>query len=164
MSANYIQELRETVIQTTDKLLSLTEPIVSKRPKPDKWSPKEILGHLIDSACNNHRRFVNAQLQSNMVFDGYAQAQWVEIQHYRDASWEELVYFWKFYNLHLANLMEVIPEKVRNHAYNEHNLHKIAMRTIPENQATNLDYLMNDYVFHLKHHLKQIKEIIQFVQ
>jgi hypothetical protein len=42
-----------------------------------KWTRKQLLGHLIDSASNNYQRFVRLQ-QGNLVgFPGYDQEFWV---------------------------------------------------------------------------------------
>ena len=114
------------------------------------------MGHLIDSASNNHRRFVLAQQQEDLVFPGYAQDAWVAAQRYQDAPWEELVSLWRGFNLHLARVMEAAPDFERTRIRRRHNLHEIAFRTIPEDQPATLEYFMSDYVDHLEHHLRQI--------
>ena len=73
-----VLELREAVNSVTPKLLALGEAS-AKRPAPGKWSPREIIGHLVDSATNNYGRFVRGQLQDELVFPGYAQDDWVRI-------------------------------------------------------------------------------------
>jgi DinB superfamily len=152
----YIGELRRAVEEATPRLLSISPKEAVRRPRPEKWSPAEIIGHLIDSASNNHQRFVRAQFQNDLVFPGYDQDAWVAFQTYRDAQWVELVTLWKIFNIHIARIMENTPDFVRNSARTNHNLAKLAWQSVPANQPTTLDYFMNDYVGHLKHHLRQI--------
>lgn len=123
---------------------------------PGNWSPREIIGHLIDSASNNHQRFVRAQFQQDLIFPGYEQEDWVRVQGYRNAPWKELLALWQSYNLQLARVMAAAPEEIRMKEHRKHNLHQIAWQTIPEDKPATLDYLMSDYVGHLKNHLGQI--------
>jgi hypothetical protein len=123
---------------------------------PGKWSPKQVIGHLIDSASNNHGRFVRAQLSEHMRFEGYAQDDWVGVQQYSGADWHELIDLWEALNLHLAHVMDHMPEDVRMRERSDHNLHEVAFRTLPQVEPVTLDWFMEDYVAHLKHHLRQI--------
>jgi len=148
--------LREAVASAMPRLLALTEAQASASPAPGKWSPKEVLGHLIDSASNNHQRFVHAQFRDDLVFPGYRQAEWVEAQRYRDAAWPDLVALWRLYNLHLARVIEAAPAEARQRPRARHNLHEIAWRSVPQSEPATLDYFMRDYVGHLEHHLGQI--------
>lgn len=149
-------DLRRAVEDATPRLHALSEDAVRQRPAPGKWSKKEILGHLIDSAANNHQRFVRAQFQDDLVFPGYAQDEWVRVQRYQETEWKALIELWRRYNLHLARVIAAIPDAVRLREHRTHNLHRIAMRRVPEHEATTLDYFMRDYVYHLQHHLRQI--------
>src|SRR5580700_1612062 len=82
-------------------------------PIHGKWSRKEILGHLIDSAANNHQRFVRGQLDRELITPGYAQEQWVETERFNDREWNELVQFWIAYNRHLLHLIShASPERL----------------------------------------------------
>ena len=123
---------------------------------PESWSAKEIIGHLIDSAANNHARFVRAQLEPDLVSAGYDQEQWVKVQAYQDASWSRLLDLWSAYNLHIAHVMESASEDAKLRPRARHNLDKIAWTTVSADQPTTLDYFMRDYVGHLRHHLRQI--------
>ena len=152
----YIEELRRAVEEAAPRLLSLSEADAKRRPRPGKWSPAEIIGHLIDSASNNHQRFVRAQFQDDLVFPGYDQDAWVASQAYRDAHWSDLVTLWKSFNIHIARIMENFPAAIRNSPRAEHNLDKLAWQPVSADQPATLDYFMNDYVGHLKHHLAQI--------
>ena len=152
----YVEELRRVVEDAAPRLLQISEVEAKRRSRPEKWSPAEIIGHLIDSASNNHQRFVRAQFQNDLVFPGYDQDAWVASQTYRDAQWSDLVTLWKFFNIHIAHIMENTPDSVRNSARAKHNLDKLAWRPVSVDQPATLDYFMNDYVGHLKHHLSQI--------
>ena len=148
--------LRAAVDAATPRLLALPAEAVTRRPAPDQWSPAEVVGHLIDSASNNHQRFVRAPDKNDLVFDGYAQDEWVARQRYQEAPWEELVLLWQLYNRQLARVMSATPRDVREKVHVRHNLHRVAWRTVPENRSTTLDYFMHDYVDHLEHHLAQV--------
>ena len=86
MDAGFLADFRDTVDTAAARLLALTAEQAAVRPAPDKWSPKEIIGHLIDSASNNHGRFVRAQLQDDLMFDGYEQAEWVRCRATRSGT------------------------------------------------------------------------------
>lgn len=155
-SADAPADLRALVERTVPVLLALPDAEVTRRPAPDKWSPKEILGHLVDSAANNHQRFVRAQGRDDLVFEGYEQDAWVQTQRYDEADWSSLVTLWWMYNTHLARVMAAVPTEVRLRPAERHNLHEIAWQPQPENEPATLDDLMRDYVVHLRHHLGQI--------
>src|SRR5687767_2520902 len=108
-----LQDFTRTVEEAAARLLSLSEAEAAERPAEGKWSAKETIGHLIDSASNNHQRFVRAQFQKEFVFPGYAQGNWVRVQAYDKAPWPLLVHLWRSYNLYLAHLMSHTPEGVR---------------------------------------------------
>ncbi|MEE8585886.1 MAG: DinB family protein [Acidobacteriota bacterium] len=141
-------ELIEVVEATASELRSLDENLVRARPAPGKWSIQEIVGHLMDSAVNNHHRFVRAQETDPLVFPGYEQDNWVNAQGYNHSSWRELVELWRLYNGHLAQLMRRIPQQ------------KLAVecRIGPYDPVT-LEFLVEDYLAHLKHHLQQVENI-----
>lgn len=151
-----LEDFRQTVESAAGRLRLMTEAESAERRSAGKWSPREIVGHLIDSAANNHQRFVRAQFQDDLVFTGYEQEQWVASQHYREASWPLLVELWRTYNLHLAHLVSHIPEDKLTRPRQAHSLHKIAWQPVGESEPATLEYLIRDYVGHLKHHLRQI--------
>jgi hypothetical protein len=126
------------------------------RPAPGKWSAKEIVGHLIDSASNNHQRFVRARWQDDLVFSGYAQEAWVSAQDYQHAPWPDLLTLLVAYNRHLARVMRATPESVRLRLNARHNLDALAWQPVPADRPASLDEFMRDYVAHLRHHLRQV--------
>jgi hypothetical protein len=153
---SYVNELREAVERATPLLLSLSDEESGRPLSEGKWSAREIVGHLIDSASNNHQRFVRAQFQDDLVFPRYAQEDWVRVQGYGTAPWPELVTLWQTFNLQLARVMQAAPEELRLKERSTHNLHEIGWQTVPADEPATLDYLMSDYVGHLKNHLRQI--------
>lgn len=134
-----------TVEETFPKLKAIGDAESAAPRAPGKWSKREILGHLIDSAANNHQRFVRAQQVSKLEFPPYAQDEWVTFQHYNQRPWTELVALWCEYNRHLAHIMA--------HCDSEHLETPCVIEY--ENPVTLL-WLMTDYLDHLNHHLKQI--------
>ncbi|MBT5873478.1 MAG: DinB family protein [Candidatus Latescibacteria bacterium] len=150
------ESLMAMLSQKLPRLRALSDEFACRRPGPGKWSPKEIIGHLIDSASNNHQRFVRAQFTDNLVFPGYDQIAWVMTQRYNEAPWPDLVDLWFAFNRQIAHVISVMPENQIARERMEHNLHKIAFITVPENQPVTLGYFMDDYVAHLNHHLNQI--------
>jgi hypothetical protein len=149
-------ELRETVALVTPRLLALSDTEAARRPAPGKWSPKQVIGHLIDSASNNHQRFVRAGFTGDLVFPGYEQESWVEAQRYATAPWAELVGLWSNFNLHLARVIEATPADARQKPRVRHNLHELAWKAVPQSEPATLEYFMRDYVDHLRHHIAQI--------
>jgi DinB superfamily len=137
-------KLSDIIQEITPKLLALSDSEASQPRTAGKWSPKEILGHLIDSACNNHRRMVKMQIQSGLSFDGYEQDAWVSLQSYQQRSWIDIVNLWQAYNLHLGHVItQISPEALANTG-------------LFGEQIVTLEFLANDYIAHLEHHLAQI--------
>ncbi len=153
---NFLEEFRRTIESSAERLRSMTEEQSEAARAKGKWTPKEIVGHLIDSAANNHQRFVRGQFTENLVFPGYNQNQWVEAQHYRQESWPLLVELWRLYNLHLLHVMTYADEESLNREHAEHSLDKIAWQLVSKEKLATLSYVMRDYLGHLKHHLAQV--------
>jgi len=151
-----LEHFRETIESATKLLREISEEESAKPLSEDKWSKKEIIGHLIDSAANNHQRFVRGQFQNDLIFQGYDQEQWVSAQKYNEADWSLLVDLWRAYNLHLAHIMACSDELARRKMHYDHTLNKIAFNHVSIDHPTNLEYVMRDYIVHLKSHLDQI--------
>jgi hypothetical protein len=152
-----IKDFRRTVELYAPRLLALSEEDARRRRGGGEgWSAKQIIGHLVDSAANNHRRFILAQLTDDLVFEGYDQNDWVRAQSYDEEAWAQLVELWRAYNLHLAHVMSCAPQKTLQRERAAHSLDRIAFHLVDAKQPTTLEYLMRDYIEHLKHHLAQI--------
>jgi hypothetical protein len=152
----FLGDFRSTVVNATERLRTISAEQGARKSSPDKWSIKEVLGHLIDSAANNHQRFVRAQFTDDLVFPGYEQEKWVNAQKYHDESWSDMVQLWSSYNLHLVHVVAAIPEATLMRARIRHNLDQIALNPVGKNDPTTLDYFVRDYLVHMKHHLDQI--------
>jgi hypothetical protein len=136
--------LRTSVVDASERLRQISEADAAVPLKAGGWSAKQVIGHLIDSACNNHQRFVRLALEPGLVSPGYEQAEWVNLQGYASRRWTELLALWTSYNLHLAHVMAAVPaEFLANQG------------TVNGNPVT-LQFLMEDYVAHLGHHLRSI--------
>ena len=139
------QQLREILEKTKPGLLALSEEHVAEKPHPDKWSLKEILGHLIDSASTNHQRIVRMQEVSDIGTFGYEQEHWVDSQHYRAEAWDGLVNLWYYYNKHLAHVIgNVDPKALAN------------VCDMDYSSPKTLEFVITDYIRHMQHHLNQI--------
>jgi len=139
-------ELRQVAGSFSKELLAADPRAAARRPEVNTWSPKEVLGHLVDSAANNHQRFVRAQQADALMLPGYEQNHWVASQGYQDADWPHLVTLWAHLNLHLADVMDRIPPA------------KYAVRcVIDDSSPITLELLVIDYLDHLKHHMAQIR-------
>src|SRR5687767_587075 len=148
-------DLRRTVEAAAAQLARIPEARAKVPRAPGKWNPKQVIGHLIDSACNNHGRFVLARTRTDLVFPGYDEQAWAAAQACERADWLDLVELWRLYNLHLARLIEETPGELARQPRSPHSLDRIAWRTLPADQPATLAYLMRDYVGHLRHHLAQ---------
>jgi hypothetical protein len=150
--------LRRAVAAALPKLRAVSEAQSAAPRAPGKWSPREVVGHLIDSASNNHQRFVRARFQEDLIFPGYVQDEWVRHQNYREELWADLVELWRLYNLHLARVMDEIPEELWRRETRKHTFDKILMVTVPAGEPATLEHLRRDYVAHLQHHVEQVTE------
>ena len=126
-----------------DKLRRISDTDFSNKPFPDKWSKKELVGHLIDSAANNHQRFVRTQFETPAIF--YEQDLWVSVQQYQKENIENLISLWEHYNRHLAHIIKNVPDN-----------YLAKTTTGRDGKAYTLLFIIEDYISHLEHHLKQI--------
>ena len=146
--------LRQSVRTAVPRLLALDAH--DQRPAPQAWAPAETIGHLVDSAANNHGRFVRAAGGGGMVFEGYDQEGWVQAGRYRHADWRDLVSLWDLYNRQLALVIDGIPDSVLDRPHADHSLDRTAWQRVPGDQPATLRALVEDYVDHLRHHLEII--------
>jgi Protein of unknown function (DUF664). len=153
------ERLRAAIATASPRLAAISDADAAKPPAPGKWSPKQVIGHLIDSASNNHQRFVRANFTDDLIFPGYDQERWVSLGQYADAPWESLLSLWREFNLQIARVMEATSSDVRDVPRARHNLQQLAWRSIAEDQPATLEYFMSNYVDHLEHHLAQIVRV-----
>ena len=137
--------LEEAVHGAIGPLSEITEAGAGEKPAAGQWSKKEELGHLIDSAANNHVRFVRTALEPDFRGPGYAQDDWVRLHGYQEAPWLELIDFWQRYNALLARVVRRIPED-----------RLAALCAVGDSPQITLRFLIEDYVLHMRHHLDHI--------
>ena len=130
---------------TPTRLAGISDGDAAHRAGPDRWAPKEVLGHLIDSAGNNHQRFVRGQLLPSVDSPGYTQESWVAVQAYCAEPWVDLIALWLLFNRHLLHIMRHAREDALNTPI-----------SIGGEPPVPLSSVMADYVRHLDHHLAQI--------
>ncbi|HNX94484.1 MAG TPA: hypothetical protein PKL14_04915 [Holophaga sp.] len=108
-----------------------------------EWNRKEILGHLMDSAVNNHQRFIRLQTGDLVGFPGYDQEQWVAAGGYRQGDWQSLVHLWRLFNRQLAVVIDRIPLEAGGHLW--------------QDNGVDLAFLVQDYARHTLHHLQKLE-------
>jgi len=140
-----ISSLRNLIDIVPGRLAELPRDRVENRPSPSKWSAKEELGHLLDSAANNHQRMVRAQLENNLALPGYDQMAWVAINSYQRRDWHELIDVWQALNRQLLAAAESVPESAWSHTL-----------TIAGSAPMTLQFVFEDYLAHMTHHLEHI--------
>lgn len=127
-------------------ILAVPDQVMDEKPSPDKWSKKEILGHLLDSAINNHTRFVKISLASQpLVIEPYAQDDWVRLHHYQQWPADELVRSWESHQAQIIWLMRHLSPETLDQ-----------LCDIGKGELKTLAWLYLDYVDHLEHHLHQL--------
>jgi hypothetical protein len=148
MENNLVQiseQLTDAIDNALVKFKNISEEEWNKKPA-GKWSKKEILGHLTDSAANNHIRFIKAQLAEKEFRGlGYEQDFFVDAQQYQQRNIKDVIELWRAYNMHLAHVIKHInPGKLN------------VTCLIGNDESVTFLFVVSDYVRHLKHHLGQI--------
>lgn len=142
---NY-QVLKNIIDAELQRFQNISEQEWSYKSSQEKWSKKEIIGHLCDSALTNIRRFVVTQYKENenIVYD---QNFWVKAQNYQNVPTTDLIDLWKSLNYQIVHVVENIPDEA---------LQRNCDTTKTKPQVFTLEFIINDYVDHLQHHLKAI--------
>jgi hypothetical protein len=152
MAIALAQLLRNTMDSESPLLAAISDEVAATKTDA-KWSRKEELGHLIDSASNNHLRFVRAALEPEFHGVSYDQDRSVALHGYQDLAWSELLEFWRRYNLLLVKLVSGIPESKLN-----------TRCRVGDGAEVSLGFLIADYVTHMQHHLDHILRRDQITQ
>lgn len=140
------QAIRITVEEAAAKIRTIDEEEFEFKPAENKWSKKEILGHLCDSALNNLQRFVRGQFEDRPKII-YYQDDWVRVQRYKDYNTGELIQLWVALNLHVCRTLEVMDPA---HYERQCDTGK------PSVELHTIQFIADDYLDHMNHHLKQI--------
>jgi mannose-6-phosphate isomerase-like protein (cupin superfamily) len=140
------QRINQNIRRLKDKIHEIPVDQLTFKPAPEKWSKKEILGHLIDSALNNLKRFLSIlHSYKNYEVRPYDQNYLVKINRYQEADMNHLVTFWQSLNQQISNIVKEIPiKKLEQDVF------------INENDKASFQWLIEDYIEHMEHHLEQI--------
>jgi hypothetical protein len=148
---NISEQIIELVDEWHKKLIDIYDETLSNLKKPQDRIIKEIIGHLVDSASNNHQRIVRLQYNSVLEFPDYRQhnEKWILMQNYQETNWEDLLNLWKFYNYHLVHVFRNINKNALKHTWKDF-----------EGNIISLEELVTSYLFHVNLHLGEIEELI----
>ncbi len=144
MKAQQLAQTLESTLEKAYKEFETTQLDWETKRAPKKWSKKEILGHLNDSALNNIQRFVRI-LQGDRMNIYYDQDFWVQAAGYQEQGIAEIKKLWKRNNLHIVNLWKNISDD------------QLPLTIPVKEEEPTLEFLMKDYIDHLNHHLNQIR-------
>jgi hypothetical protein len=137
--------IRDAVNSARPRLEAIAPETARLKPTPAEWSKQEILGHLIDSAYNNHQRMVRGAYNAAMEFPPYKQESWVQLQMYNERGWHELINLWVAVNLHLCAMIDRLTDEQLDHPCN-----------IGRAEPVTLRFVVDDYPRHMNMHLTDI--------
>ncbi len=142
---NSKQTLGDLIARLPDRLRAMPADKIEHKPAPNTWSVKEELGHLLDSAANNHQRIVRAQLEDKPAMPGYDGDAWVVLHRYQQRDWETLIGLWAALNRQLVAAAEAVPDSAWSRTC-----------TIADSAPLTLKFVFDDYVRHMLHHLRHM--------
>jgi aryl carrier-like protein len=148
-----VRKLKEVLAKAPALLSAMPPEEAGRPPAPGKWSRKQELGHLIDSACNNHQRIVLAQLEEEPSLADYDGDRWVALHNYQQMEWQQIVECWRAMNEQLVRAASAISPQAANRKL-----------TVGKGKPITLDFLVNDYLNHLLHHLRHIGIDVDFAE
>ncbi|HEX2927675.1 MAG TPA: DinB family protein [Ruminiclostridium sp.] len=140
---NSTTDFLEIINRFKERLAQTPEEKTDISVSEDSWSLKEIIGHLIDSASNNHQRFVRLQSGDLLDFPEYDGEEWIRIQKYNEMSWDCLVTLWYSYNLHIIKVIEHIDIQTLKNVW------------VRGEEVIELEFLISEYYSHMKWHFQQ---------
>ena len=142
--ATLAAKLRAHLARGERQLGAIPARIAAQPLAPGKWSIQQTVGHLIDSAANNHQRLIRLQLTPELTFPGYQQDEWVRLQRYDLLLWSEVLALWLALNRHFAHAIEHADPACFPHVW------------LYEGERLTLGFILVDYMGHLDHHLRQL--------
>ncbi|MFZ1809346.1 MAG: DinB family protein [Cyclobacteriaceae bacterium] len=142
-----VEELNAIVAEFTEKMAAFSEAELAEKPLPNKWSKKEVIGHLIDSGQNNLRRFIVAQHETTPPKIVYDQDFWVKANNYQKMTGKDVIELWRLTNNQISSILITMDSD---------KYVKTCNTSKEVEQLRSLEWLAADYVKHLKHHLNQV--------
>lgn len=140
-----VQTLERMIDELTGRLKSISPETAAAR-QDGEWSVKMELGHLVDSAANNHQRVVRAQLEDNPSMPGYDGEKWVELHGYQEREWNDVIALWEGLNRHLLAAAKAVPEDGWSRT-----------STVAGSEPMTLECLLEDYIHHMRDHFRHMK-------
>jgi hypothetical protein len=140
-----LNSLRQLIERVPGRLEKLSKEQIESKSTPTSWSPKEELGHLLDSGANNHQRIVRAQLENSPAMPGYDQNGWVAVHAYQRRDWKELIEVWQAVNRQLLAAAVSVPDSAWSRTL-----------TVAGSEPLTLEFVFDDYLAHMAHHLQHI--------
>jgi hypothetical protein len=137
--------LQELIDRLPARLQALPSENIEHKPAPDAWSAKEELGHLLDSAANNHQRIVRTQLEEHPKMPGYDGDAWVALHQYQRREWRSLIERWAALNRQLLAAAEAVPDSGWSRTL-----------TIADSAPLTLQFVFDDYIHHMLDHLRHM--------
>jgi hypothetical protein len=159
--ARIAARLRAAVDEGVAGFEGVSEERTAWRPGPREWCAREVIGHLIDSACNNQRRFVVNQDAERLTVDPYDQDAWVACQHYAETPASVLVPTWASYNGHIARLIERIADPALSRGRGAAADYRFSYLDYQPSEVATLRDLIEDYIGHIRHHFKQLERLLR---
>lgn len=153
---NISKELDNIIELFKKDYLNLDESLTELRVADDKWTLKEIIGHLIDSASNNHQRFVRLKLSREIEFPDYNNSEWLQSQSHNNMRFSELLLLFFYYNKLIVHIILNIDDKILNNRWNVAWDEDLSFIT--------LEKLANHYVEHMKIHMLHFKERLNEIE
>ena len=145
-----IHGIRERIDREVPFLAGLPETVISCRRNEQNRTIKQLLGHLVDSASNNHQRMVRLQYNRDLVFPDYTQDndRWIAIQDYQHADWPDLIQLWKYYNIHMIQVIRSADPGAMENSWTDFEGNRVTLRRMIEG-----------YLWHLDLHIGHIHEL-----
>lgn len=150
--ADIINDIHKIVKTWEGILINLPINEIGEKKNKQSRTIKQLLGHLVDSASNNHQRIVRLQYNQYLEFPDYRQDNdlWIVVQDYQHTDWTNLVQLWKFYNLHIIHIVEVVDQTKLNNYWNDFEGNKVSLYDMIEG-----------YLVHLTLHINEMQELIE---
>ena len=144
-SAELRERLEAVLRSAMPWLLTISEAEASVPEREGKWSAKQVMGHLIDSAVNNLGRIIRLQIEAGQSLPGYEQMAWVSLQHYAEREWAQVLALWFALNEQVAWTIGHVEQA------------RLANRGVVAGEPLTLGFLIEDYVAHMDHHLRAMR-------